>query len=81
MIKIPNLKLVIMLEYQNSKIIFAKGYIPNWPEEFFVIEEVKNTVPLIYVFHNLHIEKIIETFHKNELQKTNQQGFRIEKVI
>ena len=44
-----------MLEYQNSKIIFAKGYIRNWSEEFFVIEEVKNTVPLIYVFHNLHV--------------------------
>ena len=81
MIKILNLKLVIMLEYQNSKIIFAKAYIPNWSEEFFVTEEVKNTVPLIYVFHNLHVEEIIETFHKNEIQKTNQQGFRIEKVI
>ena len=46
-----------------------------------MIEEVKNTVPLIYVFHNLHVEEIIETFHKNEIQKTNQQGFRIEKVI
>ena len=26
-------------------------------------------------------EEIIGTFYENELQKTNQQGFRIEKVI
>ena len=29
-------------KYKN---IFAKGYTPNWSEEFFVIKEVKNTVP------------------------------------
>ena len=43
MIKILNFKLVIMLEYQNKKNIFAKKYTPNWSEEVFVIKEVKNT--------------------------------------
>ena len=27
------------------KIVFAKGYVPNWSEEVFVIKKVKNTVP------------------------------------
>ena len=27
------------------KTIFANRYTPNWSEEFFVIKEVKNTVP------------------------------------
>ena len=28
-----------MLEYQNIKSIFAKGYVPNWPEEVLVIKK------------------------------------------
>ena len=28
--------------------IFAKGYVPNWSEEVFVIKKVKNTVPWAY---------------------------------
>ena len=43
--KIINLKLVIMIEYHNIIISFAKGYIPNWSEEGFVIKKVKNNVP------------------------------------
>ena len=33
---------VRILKYKN---IFAKGYIPNWSEEVFVMKKVKNTVP------------------------------------
>ena len=33
MIKILNLKLVIFLEYQKYKNIFAKGYVPSWSGE------------------------------------------------
>ena len=35
---------MIVLEYQNIKNIFAKGYSPNWSEKVFVIKRVKNTV-------------------------------------
>ena len=65
-------------KYKN---IFVKGYTPNWFEEVFVIKEVKNTVPWTYVINDLNGEEIIGTFYEKELQKTNQQGFRIEKVI
>ena len=34
-----------------------------------------------YVINDLNGEEIIGTFYENELQKTNQQGFRIEKVV
>ena len=47
----------------------------------FVIKKVKNTVPWTYVINDLNGEEIIGTFYEKELQKTNQQGFRIEKVI
>ena len=65
-------------KYKN---IFAKGYMPNWSEEVFVIKKVKNTVPWTYVINDLNGEEITGTFYEKELQKTNQEEFRIEKVI
>ena len=65
-------------KYKN---IFAKGYMPNWSEEVFVIKKVKNTVLWTYVISDLNGEEITGTFHEKELQKTNQEEFRIEKVI
>ena len=65
----------------KCKNIFAKRYAPNWSEEVFVIKKVKNTVPWTYVINDLNGEEIIGTFYEKELQKTNQQKFRIEKVI
>ena len=32
----PNLKLVMMQEYQNEKIFLQKGYVPNWPQKVLV---------------------------------------------
>ena len=65
-------------KYKNS---FAKGYMPNWSEEVFVIKKVKNTVPWTYVINDLNGEEISGTFYEKELQKTNKEEFRIEKVI
>ena len=41
--KIPKFKIDDIVRI--SKYIFAKGYVPNWSEEVFVIKKVKNTVP------------------------------------
>ena len=60
---------------------FAKGYTPYWSEEIFVIKEVKNRVPWIYVINDLNSEEVIRTFYEKKLQKTNKKEFRIEKVI
>ena len=65
-------------KYKN---IFAKGYMPNWSKEVFVVDKIKNTVPWTYVINDFYCEKITGTFYENELQKTNQKEFRIEKVI
>ena len=69
MMKILNLKLVILLEYQNIKNIFAKAYIPNWSEKVFIIK-VKNTVLWTYVTSDLKGEGIVGTFYEKELPKT-----------
>ena len=52
-----------------------------WFEEVFVIKEVKKAVPWTYVINDLNGEEIMGTFFEKELQKTNQEGFSIEKVI
>ena len=46
-----------------------------------MIKEVKNKVSWTYVINDLNGEEIIGTFYEKELQKINQQKFRIEKVI
>ena len=61
--------------------IFAKEYAPNWSEEVFMVNKIKNTVPGTYVISDLNDEEIVGTFYEKELQKTNQEEFRIEKVI
>ena len=65
-------------KYKN---IFAKRYSPNRSEEVFVIKKVKNTVLWTYVINDLNGDEISGTFYEKELQKTNQQEFKIEKVI
>ena len=65
-------------KYKN---IFAKGYTPNWSEEFFVVSKIKNTVPWTYAINGLSREEIVGTCYEKELKKTNQKEFRIEKVI
>ena len=59
----------------------ALGYTPNWSEEVFVIKNVKNTIRWAYVNNHFNGAKIIGAFDKRELKKTNQQEFRIKRVI
>ena len=79
--KDPKFKIGDRVRIPIYKNIFAKGYIPNWSEEVFVIKEIKNTVPWSYVVNDFNGEEIIGTFYEKELQKTNQEEFRLEKVI
>ena len=77
----PKLKVGDNVRISKYKNIFARGYTPNWSEEFFVIIEIKNTVPWTCVVNDLNGEEILGTFYEKELQKIDQQEFRTEKVI
>ena len=79
--KDPKFKVGDRVRISKYKNIFVKGYMHNWIEEVFVIKKVKNTVTWTYVINDLNGEEIIGTFYEKELQKTNQEEFRIEKVI
>ena len=79
--KDPKFKVGDHVRISKYKKIFAKGYTTSWFEEVFVIKEVKKTVPWMYVINDLNGEEIMGTFFEKELQKTNQEGFSIEKAI
>ena len=43
--KDPKFEVGDRVRISKCKNIFAKGYMPNWSEEVFVIKKVKNTIP------------------------------------
>ena len=79
--KDPKFKVGDYVRISKYKNAFAKGYMPNWSEEVFIISKIKNTVPWTYVLNDLNGEEIIGSFYEKELKKTSQKEFRIEKVI
>ena len=74
--KDPKFKVDDHVRISKYKNIFTKGYTPNWSDVFII-----KKVPWTYVINDLNGDEIIATFYEKELQKTNQQEFRIEKVI
>jgi len=60
---------------------FDEGYTPNWTEEVFIVDEIQWTSPITYQIKDLNGELIKSTFYREELQKTDQEVYRIEKVI
>ena len=65
----------------NTKRTFEKGYTPNGTEELFVIDKQLDTSPVTYKLKDLNGENIEGSFYEPELQKSQQQVFRIEKVL
>ena len=65
----------------RKKNTFEKGFTPNWTEELFTVVSVKNTSPATYTIADTKGESIKGTFYEQELQKTNQEVYRIEKVV
>ena len=77
----PKFKVRDRVRISKYKNIFAKGYTQNWSEEVFVVTKIKSTVPWAFAISDLNGEPITGGFYEKELQKTDQQEFRIEKVI
>ena len=71
--KNPKFKVGDRVRISKYKNIFAKGYMPNWSEEIFIIKKNKNTLPWTYVMNNLNGDKTIGTFYENELQGARQK--------
>ena len=65
--KHPKFKAGDHVRISKYKNIFAKGYVRNWSEEVFIVNEIKNTVPWTYTISDLNREKVIVTFYEKEL--------------
>ena len=63
--------------------VFDKGYTPNWTEEaeVFVIDEVLPIKSVTCKIVDLMGEAIGGSFYEQELQKTEQEIFSIDKVL
>ena len=79
--KDPKFKIGDHVRISKYKNIFAKGYAPNWSEEVFIVSKINNTVPWTYVISDMNGEDITGSFYEKELQSTNQQKYKIEKII
>ena len=79
--KDPKCKVDDHVRISKYKNIFAKGYTQNWSEVVFVITIIKNTIPWTHATSDSKDEEIDGTFYEQELQKTNQKEFRMEKII
>ena len=65
--KDPKFKVGDYIRISKYKNTFAKGYVPKWSEETFIIKKVKNTMPSTYLINDLNDEKIVGTFYEKEL--------------
>ena len=68
--KPPKFKVGDHVRISKYKHTFAKGYIPNWSNEVFIVNKIKNTVPWTYSISDLNTQKILGSFYEIELQKT-----------
>ena len=67
--KDPKFKVGDRVRISKYKNIFAKLYMPNWPEEVFIVSKIKNTVPWTYVINDLNGEEITGTFYEKNCKK------------
>ena len=58
-----------------------KDILPSWTEEVFIIDKIQMTHPITYKIRDQNGEGIKGTFYREELQKTEQNIYRIEKII
>ena len=65
----------------NKKKLFPKGYTQRRTEEVFKISKIQLTIPVTYKITGYNGEEIQGSFYEQELQKTYQSTFRIEKVL
>ena len=65
----------------KKKKTFDKGYTERWTEEDFKIKKIQLTIPVTYKITDYNGEEVKCSFYEQELQKTKQDIFRIEKNI
>src|SRR5437870_1165874 len=77
----PKYKVADKVRISRIKGTFEKGYLPNWSEQVYIVDDVLRTTPVTYRIKDSLNEIITGSFYEQELQKTNQEVYRVEKVL
>ena len=77
----PKFKVGDKVRISRIKTIFEKGYLPNWSEELYLVNKVQNTIPVTYKLKDTLGELLEGSFYQDELQRSQQEVYRVEKVI
>ena len=78
---VPKFSVGDRVRITKKQTVFSKSYLPLWTEEIFEISTIQQTNPITYKIKDMNGEEIQGTFYEQELQKTHQDTFRIEKVL
>ena len=79
--KILHFKLLIMLEYQNTKTFLLMNMLQICQKKFLWLKKLKIQFHGHMLLMISMVKKLSEHFMKKNNKKSNQQEFRIEKVI
>ena len=79
--KNPIFKIGDIIGTSKYKNIFARGYVPNWSENAFVINRVKNTVPwdMLLMVKKLMATKLLKLFMKKNFPKEIKKSSELKK--
>ena len=75
----PKLSIGDSVRITKKKKIFDKGYTQSRTEEVFKISKIQSTIAVTYKITDFNGEEIQGSFYEQELQKTKQDIFRVEK--
>ena len=70
-----------IVRIERKKGTFEKGFETNFTEELYKISEIRPTNPVTYKLVDLEDEEIIGSFYKENLQKSSQEVYFIEKIL
>ena len=66
----------------KQRVTFAKGYLPGWSEEIFVIRKRRLQREPIYYLRDLKNENVTGAFYEPELQRVHEPTeYHVEKVL
>jgi hypothetical protein len=77
----PNYAVGDTVQITKKQSVSNKPYLPLWTEETFKISAIQQTNPITYKITDMNGEVIQGTFYEQELQKTHQVTFRIERSL
>ena len=77
----PKLSIGDNVRITKKKNLFDKGYTQRRTEEVLKISKIQLPIPVTYKITDYNGEEIQGPFYDQELQRTSQDTFRIEKVL